>query len=224
METKQSVLEQEEPAGEAEYHGTEAGQPMNVAVDRRLGNLPHSHSISGTWTAPGWRRLTNPGKGRKGQMVRRPGGEKQWRRRIWCGWWPERDGGQPNVPGRRRLTIPGGGGLRRRRLWSVRRPELGGRQPDCWEARCCGQWRGRARETKGRAQDPRRREPSWPFFPGTLMRPPLCKINIYLVLLQMRLILPRLHMKGCSLGLSISVTMKEFGKLGPPPNATSSFG
>jgi hypothetical protein len=50
------------------------------------------------------------------------------------------------------------------------------------------------------------------------------KINIYSVLLQMGLILLRLHMKkGCSLGLFISVTMKEFGKLGPPPNATSSF-
>jgi hypothetical protein len=42
------------------------------------------------------------------------------------------------------------------------------------------------------------------------------KINIYSVLLQMGLILLRLHMKGCSLGLFISVTMKEFGKLGPP--------
>jgi hypothetical protein len=29
--------------------------------------------------------------------------------------------------------------------------------------------------------------------------------------------------EGCSLGLFISVTMKEFGKLGPPLNATSSF-
>jgi hypothetical protein len=38
------------------------------------------------------------------------------------------------------------------------------------------------------------------------------------------LILLRLHMMGCSQGLFISVTMKEFGKLGPPLNATSSFG
>jgi hypothetical protein len=34
-EMKLSVLEQEEPASEAEYHGTEAGQPMNVDVDHR---------------------------------------------------------------------------------------------------------------------------------------------------------------------------------------------
>jgi hypothetical protein len=50
------------------------------------------------------------------------------------------------------------------------------------------------------------------------------KINILLVLLQMGLILLRLHMMGCSSGLCISITMKEFGKLGPPLNATSSSG
>jgi hypothetical protein len=109
-ETKLSVLEQEEPAGEAEYHGTEAGQAMNVDVDRRQGNPPHSHSTSGTWTVPGWRRLTILGKGRKGQMVRRPGGGKQRLRHLWCGRWPKLDGGQLTVPGWQRLTIPGRGG------------------------------------------------------------------------------------------------------------------
>jgi hypothetical protein len=131
-ETKQSVLEQAEPAGEAKYHETEVGQPKNVVVDRCRGNSPHSHSISGTWTVPGWRRMTIPGKGRKRQMVRRPGGGKQRRCRIWCGRWSEWDGGQPTVPRWQRLTIPGkgrkgqmvrrpgGGKQRRRRLWSVR--------------------------------------------------------------------------------------------------------
>jgi hypothetical protein len=41
------------------------------------------------------------------------------------------------------------------------------------------------------------------------------KINIYSILLLMGLILQRLHMKGCSLGLFTSVTLKVFGR--PPP-------
>jgi hypothetical protein len=124
------------------------------------------NSISRTWTVPRWQRMTIPGKGRKGQMVRRPSRGKQRWHQIWCGRWSEWDGGQPTVPGWRRLTIPGkgrkgqmvrrpgGGKQRRRRLWSVRRPELGGRQSDHWEARCYGQWRGHERETKGRTRDP----------------------------------------------------------------------
>jgi hypothetical protein len=49
-------------------------------------------------------------------------------------------------------------------------------------------------------------------------------INIFLVLLLMGFIRLKLPMKDCLRALFSSVTMKEFGELGPPTNATSSFG